>query len=243
MSREILSPEGLRADGRRAREVRKVECKVGFLLDVDGSALFTQGNTSVLATVYGPRESKQRSAGGTDEAVIVVEYSVAPFAGNERKVIGKGDRRSKESAAVIRRSFESIILRHLLPRSEISISVRVLSSDGGALCAAINATSLALVSAGIPMRELLVSASSGLVDDICILDLNDVEKSRNIPLVKVAIFPQSEKIAMMQLDAKLPLQRTEEVCQLAISGCQQIAQIMRQALHSHMTLTLQAQKS
>lgn len=47
---------GLRTDGRRANELRKLQCEVGVLAQADGSAFLSQGNTKVLATVYGPHE-------------------------------------------------------------------------------------------------------------------------------------------------------------------------------------------
>lgn len=49
----------------------------------------------------------------------------------ERKKKTKGDRRSTEISLVIRQTFESIILTHLFPRSQIDIFVQVLQADGG----------------------------------------------------------------------------------------------------------------
>lgn len=53
---EYISPEGLRLDGRRPEELRAIKCKLGIFNKADGSAYFEQGNTKVLATVYGPKE-------------------------------------------------------------------------------------------------------------------------------------------------------------------------------------------
>lgn len=55
-NRELLSPEGFRIDGRRPNELRKIRCKIGVFAKADGSSYFEQGNTKVLATVFGPRE-------------------------------------------------------------------------------------------------------------------------------------------------------------------------------------------
>ena len=54
---EFVSPEGLRMDGRRPGELRRIEAKMGVVSKADGSALFRQGNTQVLATIYGPKEA------------------------------------------------------------------------------------------------------------------------------------------------------------------------------------------
>lgn len=53
---ELLSDAGFRADGRRPEELRKVRARLGVLARADGSAYLEQGNTKVLAAVYGPHE-------------------------------------------------------------------------------------------------------------------------------------------------------------------------------------------
>jgi exosome complex component RRP41 len=47
---------GLRIDGRRPNELRKLQCEVGVFAQADGSATLSQGNTKIVATVYGPHE-------------------------------------------------------------------------------------------------------------------------------------------------------------------------------------------
>lgn len=53
---ELLSDQGFRADGRRASELRKIQCRLDVFGQADGSAYIEQGNTRVLAAVYGPHE-------------------------------------------------------------------------------------------------------------------------------------------------------------------------------------------
>ena len=53
---ELLSDQGFRVDGRRTHELRKIQCKLGVFSQADGSAYVEQGNTKVLAAVYGPHE-------------------------------------------------------------------------------------------------------------------------------------------------------------------------------------------
>ncbi len=53
---ELLSDQGFRIDGRRSHELRRVQCKLGVFSQADGSAYVEQGNTKVLAAVYGPHE-------------------------------------------------------------------------------------------------------------------------------------------------------------------------------------------
>jgi exosome complex component RRP41 len=53
---EFINLSGLRTDGRRRGEVRKLNTRIGLLERVDGSAFLEMGNTKVLAVVHGPRE-------------------------------------------------------------------------------------------------------------------------------------------------------------------------------------------
>ncbi len=55
---DLISEQGLRLDGRRANELRRIQCKLGVFSQPDGSAYLEQGNTKVLAAVYGPHQVK-----------------------------------------------------------------------------------------------------------------------------------------------------------------------------------------
>lgn len=54
--KELLSRIGLRLDGRRENELRRIRCKLGVFTEPDGSAYLEQGLTKVLAAVYGPHQ-------------------------------------------------------------------------------------------------------------------------------------------------------------------------------------------
>lgn len=89
---ELVSPEGLRVDGRRHNEMRKIRSSLSVLSHADGSAYLEQGNTKCLVAVWGPRECRRRSDALTDRALINVEYKLATFASGERQRTRKGDR-------------------------------------------------------------------------------------------------------------------------------------------------------
>lgn len=124
---EILSPEGLRLDGRRPHELRKIVCRMGVFKQADGSAYIEMGNTKALATVYGPHEVTNKSKILHDRVLLNCQFSMATFSTGERKKRPKGDRRSTETSMLIRRTFEAAILTQLYPRSQIDIYVQVIS--------------------------------------------------------------------------------------------------------------------
>lgn len=55
-AQDLISDQGLRLDGRRSNELRRIQCKLGVFGQPDGSAYLEQGNTKVLAAVYGPHQ-------------------------------------------------------------------------------------------------------------------------------------------------------------------------------------------
>ncbi|KAJ7533228.1 hypothetical protein O6H91_13G038500 [Diphasiastrum complanatum] len=211
-------------------EMRQLHAELGVIAKADGSATFEMGNTKVVAAVYGPREVQNRSQQLQEQALVRCEYSMATFSTGERRKRGKGDRRSTEISLVIRQTMESAILTHLLPRSQIDIFVQVLQADGGTRSACINAAALALADAGIPMRDLVASCAAGFLNNTPLLDLNYTEDSGGGPDVTVGVFPKLDKISLLQMDSKLPIDLFEKVLELATEGAKATAEYMRERL-------------
>ncbi|XP_033229490.1 exosome complex component RRP41-like [Belonocnema kinseyi] len=151
-------PQGdLRLDGRRPTELRKINLRLGVFGQADGSAYVEQGKTKVLAAIYGPhqpRGSAARSTTKTTKGIINCQYSTAVFSfgAGERKKRPRGDRKSQERALQLRHAMEAIIQLDLIARSQIDIFVEILQVDGSEFCVAVNAATLALIDAGIPIK-------------------------------------------------------------------------------------------
>jgi exosome complex component RRP41 len=90
----------LRVDGRRPNEIRKIKFNLGLFSRADGSAYFEQGNTKVIAAVYGPHQVRGHLKAKNDRAIINCEYSMATFSTSERRKKFKNDRRSTEISLV-----------------------------------------------------------------------------------------------------------------------------------------------
>ena len=75
----------------------------------------------------------------------------------------KKDLKMKEFCRVLKSVFEQVIMLENYPRSQIDLQVFVLQHDGGYRSAAFNAVSLALMNAGMEMRDLLASTTAGLI--------------------------------------------------------------------------------
>ena len=150
-----------------------------------------QGNTHVIAAVYGPREASNRMDALPDRAIVRVELSNASFAAGERKAKLTNDRRANEVAKLVKEAFEATILVQLFPNSQIDIFLQVTQLDGGRTAAAINAATLAVIDAGIPVRDFVCCCSAGYLDDTAVMDLNYAEECSNCPDMPVAILPNS----------------------------------------------------
>lgn len=226
---EYVNISGLRVDGRKPNEIRSLSCKLGVVSSSDGSALIEQGNTRVIASVHGPREASRRKDAEHDQAVLACEIHVAPFAGNERRKRRQGDKRDAEASSSLRASLESVVQSRLYPRSQIDIYVLVLQSDGGHLSAAVNASCLALIDAGVAMKDFVVAVGVTHIQKSILLDPNFIECSAGGPELVVALLPRSGKITLASMDSRLSIDRLGPCLDLASVGCNQVYEILRSA--------------
>ena len=77
---EYLNISGLRVDGRRPAEVRRVRSEMSVFPRADGSAILEMGTTRVLAAVHGPRAAPSRASAEHDAAVLEVDFRCAAMA-------------------------------------------------------------------------------------------------------------------------------------------------------------------
>lgn len=89
----------------------------------------------------------------------------------------------------------------------------MLQSDGSLLQAAINATSLALVDAGIAMADFVCAITCGLHDTTSLLDLTSIEEA-DIPHLTVGILPRSGKASLVTLETQVVVDRFMEMLKL-----------------------------
>eukprot|EP01114_Cavostelium_apophysatum_P009351 TRINITY_DN22467_c0_g1_i1.p1 TRINITY_DN22467_c0_g1~~TRINITY_DN22467_c0_g1_i1.p1 ORF type:complete len:223 (+),score=16.46 TRINITY_DN22467_c0_g1_i1:65-733(+) len=151
-----MEVEGLvRKDGRNEFQMRPFQTELGLLNRADGSARFTQDNSSVLVAVYGPMDVNQRKE-KIDRAFVDVIYQPQS---------GMAGYPEKEKESYIRNALENSILSTLHPRTGINIIVQVLSEDGSILSTAINGAALALLDAGIAMKSMVGSITCAIGQD------------------------------------------------------------------------------
>jgi exosome complex component RRP41 len=225
----LISPEGLRVDGRRTDELRPIELKVGVLKQANGSASIRQGKTYIIAAVYGPRELHPRHLALNDRAYLRVVYRMATFSVPDRKRPAPS-RREKEISMVIANALKPALFLEEYPKAVVDVFIQVIQADGGTRCAAINAASLALADAGIPMKSLVPAVAVGKADGHLIVDLGDEEDKYGQGDVPMAIMPQTEEITLLQQDGFFTKEELVEAMQMGINSCKYLHELQKDAL-------------
>ena len=231
MSRsEVLSPEGLRLDGRRPGEIRRLRCQLSAEPKADGSAYLEQGNTKVLVTVTGPHEVSSQRKAQHDRAVLHCTYAALPFSAGQHK--NPSRTADSELASSVRSVFDPVVQTQLYPRTQIDVSITLLQADGGVRAACINATTLALIDAGIAMEDFVCACTAGAVQSALLLDMNAQEDMAGAELT-AGYLPRSERVGHLQLESKVALASVDELVHFAIEGCRQVFEELRDAVQLH----------
>ncbi|GBE88447.1 ribosomal protein S5 domain 2-type protein [Sparassis latifolia] len=236
---EILNDGGYRSDGRRQYELRDITIELSQQGVADGSATLTHGLTQVSVSVFGPREAKMRSQTLHDRANINVEVNILPFSTGERRRRARADRRVLELASTVKSTFEPVVQTNLYPRSQIDIYIQVLQQDGGLLQACINATTLALTTAGIPLYDFVCAVTGGVHSASTMLDLNMLEEN-DLPHVTVAVIPRTKKVTLLTLETRLHVDRFADIFRLACEAGQTIHKEMKHAVSNRTSMLVGA---
>ena len=166
MVRSMMLDEGKRIDGRAFDEVRPIECAVGILPRVHGSALFTRGETQAMVlTTLGTDRDEQRieSLYGEHFRSFILHYNFPPYSVGEAKRLGGPGRREIGHGALARRALMPVI-----PDTEdfqycIRVVSEILESNGSSSMASVCGGCLSLMDAGVPLKDAVAGVAMGLV--------------------------------------------------------------------------------
>jgi ribonuclease PH len=181
------SPAALRADGRKADQLRPLRFQNGIAPYATGSTLIEWGNTRVICGVtiedIVPRWMKEQNVAG---GWITAEYSMLPYSTLQRKpreiTKGKIDGRSQEIQRLIGRALRSAVDLVKIGSRTIWVDCDVLQADGGTRTAAITGAFVALRLAvkrllaegkltEDPVLHAVAAVSVGIIQGQALLDL------------------------------------------------------------------------
>ena len=151
------------------------------------------------------------------------------------------NRRTQEMQSTISSAFASTLLTHLYPHSTIVLTLHVLSQDGSLLAACLNASTLALVDAGVPMKDYVVACTSGCLSSSIsssrnsgsgedggtdpLLDLNGQEE-QELPFLTVGTVGAGENVVVCVMESRVHVGRLEGMLAVGVDGCKQVREIL-----------------
>ena len=196
-----------RIDGRGLADVRPIMCEVGILPRTHGSALFTRGETqAIVTTTLGTSDDEQRieSLDGLQKERFMLHYNFPPFSVGETGRIGTGRREIGHGKLAWRAINSSLPSKESFPYTFRIVS-EITESNGSSSMATVCGTSLALMDAGVPMKEPVAGIAMGLIkegDDFSVLSdiLGDEDHLGDMDF-KVA--GTKDGITSLQMDIKI----------------------------------------
>lgn len=207
--RTMILDKGIRPDGRKPGEVRELRVEVGLLPRTHGSALFTRGQTQALtiATLGAPGEEQiieTMSEEGTKR--YMHHYNFPPFSTGEVKPVRGASRREIGHGALAERALLPVIPAQEQFPYTIRLVSEILSSNGSSSMASTCGSTLALMDAGVPIKEPVSGIAMGLVTDdkgrySVLTDLQGIEDFAGDMDFKIA--GTKNGITAIQLDVKI----------------------------------------
>jgi polyribonucleotide nucleotidyltransferase len=196
-----------RIDGRGLSDVRPISCEVGILPRTHGSALFTRGETQAIVTAtLGTSDDEQRieSLDGLQRERFMLHYNFPPFSVGETGRIGTGRREIGHGKLAWRAIHSSLPSKESFPYTFRVVS-EITESNGSSSMATVCGTSLALMDAGVPIKEPVAGIAMGLIkegDDFSVLSdiLGDEDHLGDMDF-KVA--GTKDGITSLQMDIKI----------------------------------------
>ncbi len=162
--RRCVLDEGTRLDGRKTTDIRPIWCEVSPLPGPHGSAIFTRGETQALATcTLGTKLDEKLIDGVLDHSYqrFLLHYNFPPFSTGEAKAQRGVGRREIGHGHLAWRG-----LKGQIPE-DYPYTVRVVSdileSNGSSSMATTCAGTLALMDAGVPIKNPVAGIAMGLI--------------------------------------------------------------------------------
>ena len=209
--RELILKEGKRVDGRKFDEIRPMTAEVGILPRVHGSGFFQRGQTQVLTAVTLGALGEVQILDGVDleeEKRYMHHYNFPSYSVGEAKPSRGPGRREIGHGALAEKALEAVIPSE----NEFPYAIRVVSevfmSNGSTSQASVCGSTLALMDAGVPIKNPVAGISTGLVRDennpenfVILMDIQGIEDFYGDMDFKVA--GTKNGITAIQVDIKI----------------------------------------
>ncbi len=206
--RRLILEEKKRIDGRGLSEIRPISCEVGILPRTHGSALFTRGETQVLAVVtLGTSEDEQKidSLSGETYKSFMLHYNFPPFCVGEVSPLRAPGRREIGHGALAERAILPVLPSNEKFPYTIRVVSEVLESNGSSSMATVCGASLSLMDAGVPVKAPVAGIAMGLIrEDEAFAVLSDILGDEDhIGDMDFKVAGTAEGVTAIQMDIKI----------------------------------------
>ncbi len=206
--RERVVRDGVRIDGRGLADIRQLSAEAGVIPRVHGSALFERGETQVLGvTTLNMLRMEQMIDTLNPERTkrYMHNYNMPPYSTGETGRVGSPKRREIGHGALAERALVPV----LPTREEFPYAIRQVSeaigSNGSTSMGSVCASTMALLDAGVPLKEMVAGIAMGLIYEggnyVTLTDILGAEDAFGDMDFKVA--GTKDVITALQLDTKL----------------------------------------
>ncbi len=166
--RQMVVNERVRIDGRDMSTIRPITCETSFLPRAHGSALFTRGETQALVAATlgtGTDEQRMDNIQGMEFKKFMLHYNFPPFCVGETSMRLFPGRREIGHGMLAERSVSAVLPKHEDFPYTIRIVSDTLESNGSSSMASVCGSSLALMDAGVPVKDAVAGIAMGLIKE------------------------------------------------------------------------------
>jgi exosome complex component RRP41 len=222
-----------RKSGRKFDETRKINVEVGVVPNADGSAKFSFGDTVAIASVYGPKQLHPQHMQNPEKGILRCNYGMLSFSVTDRIRPGP-NKRSTEISKITEWALNPAVLINDFPNTVVDVHIAIPQADASTRCAGINAASLALAHAGIPMKDLVTSVSIGKLDKQLVVDVDkseeDYEEGEGATDIAVSFMNNSEELTHIQLDGEITIDELKKAVLLGKEACKKLYELQKENL-------------
>ncbi len=217
---QILSGEP-RIDGRDTRTVRPIEIRTGVLPRAHGSALFTRGETQALVVAtLGTKQDEQiiDSITGDYRERFMLHYNFPPFATGEAGRFGAPKRREIGHGRLAKRALVAMMPDHADFQYTIRVVSEITESNGSSSMASVCGGALAMMDAGVPLKDHVAGVAMGLIlDDGKFAVLTDILGDEDhLGDMDFKVAGTKTGVTALQMDIKIQ-GITKEIMQVALA--------------------------
>ncbi len=142
-------------------------------------------------------------------------------------------RRSMEINNITEWALAPVVMIDQFPNTVVDVHINIIQANASTRCAGINAASLALAQAGIPMNDMVSSVSIGKLDKTLVVDVSKAEEdweegegATDMPMS----FTHDGRLTHIQLDGKIKREQLKEAIELARKASQKVYEVQKKAL-------------